>query len=191
MRGCVLVLPGGQVYSEQPNHRRQLANVRMDFVTGALRARLGPEVEVRQVQYRLRGWNGARADPVRDARAVLDRAGNRFEPKQIVVVGHSMGGRVAAHLAAGGRVGAVVALAPWWANGDGALIPADTKLLVVHGTADLTTDPIESRIQTAQARERGVDAHWVGIDGVGHHMVRRWRRWHRLTTDFVADYLGC
>jgi dienelactone hydrolase len=34
-----------------------------------------------------------------------------FDAAKIVVVGHSMGGRVAAHLSASGDVGAVVALA--------------------------------------------------------------------------------
>ena len=113
-RGCVLVLPGGRVHSQQSSSRWQLANVRMVFVARALRRRLGPEVDVRQVQYRLRGWNGPRMDPLRDAEQVLADMQRRCRPDNIAVVGHSMGGRVAAHLAAGGGVGTVVALAPWW-----------------------------------------------------------------------------
>jgi len=101
-----------------------------------------------------------------------------------------MGGRVAAHLSAEGDVGAVVALAPWWHGEKADLIPVGTRLLVVHGTADTRTDPHASRTQTLRARERGLDAQWVGIEGVGHHMVRRWREWQLLTTDFVADYLA-
>jgi len=188
-RGCVLVLPGGRVRSDQASSPRQLANVRMAFVSRALRRRLGSGVDVRQVQYRLRGWNSPRMDPVADAREVLDDVRQRFEPERIVLVGHSMGGRVAAHLAAGGGVGAVVALAPWWEGQDGDLIPAGTRLLVVHGTADITTDPAGSRAGTGRARRRGLDAEWVGLEGVGHHMVRRWRDWHRLTTEFVAGHL--
>jgi len=101
-----------------------------------------------------------------------------------------MGGRVAAHLAADGGVGTVVALAPWWENGDGDLIAVGTRLLVVHGTADTVTDPAVSRDQTERACRRGLDARWVGIDGVGHHMVRQWHQWHRLTTDFVTGHLA-
>ena len=78
-----------------------------------------------------------------------------------------MGGRVAAHLSAQGGIGAVVALAPWWDGGNGDLIPAGTRLLVVHGTADTRTDPCASRAQTLRARQRGLDAQWVGIEGVG------------------------
>lgn len=176
--------------SQRPFRGWQPANVRMGFVTQALRRRLGPEVEVRQVHYRLCGWNSPQLDPLRDAEQVLEDVRRRFRPDNIAVVGHSMGGRVAAHLAAGGGVGAVVALAPWWEHGDGDLIPASTRLLAVHGTADIITDPGESRAQTERARERGLDATWVGIDGVGHHMVRRWQEWHRLTTDFVTEQLS-
>ncbi len=162
----------------------------MLFVARALRRRLGPEVDVRQVQYRLRGWNGTAQDPLRDAERVLEDIQGRCQPDNIAVVGHSMGGRVAAHLAAGGGVGAVVALAPWWEHGDGDLIPSHTRLLAVHGTVDTITDPNKSRAQVERARRRGLDAQWVGIEGVGHHMVRQWHEWHRLTTDFVTAQLA-
>jgi pimeloyl-ACP methyl ester carboxylesterase len=190
MSGCVVVLPGGRVRSDQASSRWQLANVRMAFVARALRRRLGSGIDVRQVQYRVRGWNSPRLDPVVDAREVLEDIQHRFEPERIVLVGHSMGGRVAAHLAAGGGVGAVVALAPWWEGQDSDLISARTRLLVVHGTADITTDPAGSRAGIRRARQRGLDAEWVGIEGVGHHMVRRWHEWHRLTADFVAGQLA-
>jgi pimeloyl-ACP methyl ester carboxylesterase len=191
-----LVLPGGKVRSNQASRWWQLANLRMVFIACALRRRLGSDVEVRRVRYRLRGWNSPRRDPVRDANEVLDQIrrsgqpGEPKDPKDIVLVGHSMGGRVAAQLSAQGDIGAVVALAPWWHGEKGDLIPVRTRLLVVHGTADTRTDPYSSRAQTLRARRRGLNAQWVGIEGVGHHMVRRWREWHRRTTDFVADYLS-
>jgi dienelactone hydrolase len=194
-RACVLVLPGGRVRSEEASRWWQLANLRMVFIAGALRRRLGSGVEVRRVQYRRRGWNSPQLDALRDAENILDQVRQRYEPgapgspKDIVLVGHSMGGRVAARLASGGGIGAVVALAPWWPREDGDLIPARTRLLVVHGTADTRTDPRSSRTQTSRARERGLDAQWAGIEGAGHSMVRRWSQWHSRTTDFVAAYL--
>jgi pimeloyl-ACP methyl ester carboxylesterase len=162
----------------------------MMLVAGALRRRLGPDVEVRRVQYRRRGWNSPRLDAVADAKTVLDDVRQRFEPKNIVLVAHSMGARVAAQLSASADVGAVVALAPWWVGGDGDLISSPTRLLVVHGTADTWTDPGSSRTQTLRARQRGLDAQWAGVGGAGHYMVRRCREWHRRTADFVADYLA-
>jgi pimeloyl-ACP methyl ester carboxylesterase len=188
-RGCVLVLPGGKVRSDRPSRSWQLANLRMAFFAAALRRRLGPEIEVRRLRYRLRGWNSPRRDALRDAETVLDQARDRFEPDQIAVVGHSMGGRVAAHLAARGDVGTVVALAPWWIGNACDLIPMSTRLLVVHGTADTWTDPRASRAQVRDAQQRGLDAEWVGVDGAGHYMLLHWRQWHRLAGDFVAAKL--
>lgn len=71
-RACVLVVPGGKVHSDQASRWWQLANIRMMFVAGPLRRRLGPDVDVRRVQYRRRGWNSPRFDAVRDAKEVLD-----------------------------------------------------------------------------------------------------------------------
>jgi pimeloyl-ACP methyl ester carboxylesterase len=188
-RGCVLVLPGGKVRSDRPSRSWQLANLRMAFFAAALRRRLGPDIEVRRLRYRLRGWNSPRRDALRDAETVLEQARDRFEPDQIAVVGHSLGGRVAAHLAARGDVGTVVALAPWWVGNACDLIPVRTRLRVLHGTADTWTDPHASHTQVRYAQQRGLDAQWVGVDGAGHYMLRHWRQWHRLAGDFVAAQL--
>ncbi|MDP7701537.1 MULTISPECIES: alpha/beta fold hydrolase [unclassified Mycobacterium] len=190
MRGCVLVLPGGRVRSEEPSRWWQPANLRMVFLARALRRRLDSDIVVRRVQYRLRGWNSPQRDPVHDAAEVLRSCRLQWAPEKLVLVGHSMGGRVAAQLAAGGGIDAVVALAPWWAGDKGDLIPPGTRLLVVHGTADTRTDPGISCVQTQRASRRGLDARWVGITGAGHAMVRNWREWHSHTTDFVAQCLA-
>ncbi|MBX9638728.1 MAG: alpha/beta fold hydrolase [Mycobacteriaceae bacterium] len=190
VRACVLVLPGGKVRSAEPSHWWQPANLRMVVFAHALRRRLGSEVVVQRVQYRLRGWNSPQRDPLLDADAVLRRCRHRWQPESVVLVGHSMGGRVAAQLAAHGGIAAVVALAPWWAGDKGDVIPLETRLLVLHGTADTWTDPRDSREQTRRASQRGLDAEWVGIEGAGHSMVCRWREWHCLTADFVAEYVA-
>ncbi len=190
LAGAVLVLPGGKPVSSAPSSARQLANVRMTLLSAALRRRLGRAVQVVQVRYRVRGWNAPQLDPVRDAELVLDGLLERFEPGQIVLIGHSMGARVAAHLAARRDVGGVVALAPWWPTIDGDLIPAGTRLLTVHGTADTWTDPASSRRQCERAAKRGVDAQWVGIPGAGHYMLRGLTTWNSLTAQFVRAQLS-
>lgn len=188
-RGAVLVLPGGKPESATASRPHQLANQRMELLTRSMRSSLGAGVQVHRMQYRLRGWNHAQFDALRDARRVLDELLVDCEPAHIVVVGHSMGGRVAAHLSAGGDVGAVVALAPWWPRNDGDLVPPGCRLLVMHGTDDRWTDPRASQAQTERAQQRGVDACWVPFDGAGHYLIKDWRRWHRLTAEFVIDQL--
>lgn len=189
LRGCVLLLPGGKTRSDRPFRSWHLANQRMALLASALRPRLGDGVDLQLAHYRVRGWNGARRDPLREASLALDEARTRFEPAQIVLLGHSMGGRVAAHLSARGDAGAVVALAPWWPDGDGDLIPLECRLLVVHGSADTWTDPVASRVETGRAAQRGVDATWVGVDGAGHYMIKQLSRWNQLTADFIAAHL--
>ena len=187
--GCVLVLPGGKVRSDRPSRSWQLANLRMAFIPARCAADSGPDVAVKRMRYRLRGWNSPRLDALHDAEQSSTGRASNSSLTEIAVVGHSMGGRVAAHLAARGDVGTVVALAPWWVGNDADLIPVTTRLLVVHGTADTWTDPGASRAQIRRAQQRGVDAQWVGLDGAGHYMVRQWSEWHRLVAEFVADQL--
>src|SRR4051812_18825063 len=130
--GYVLVLPGGKVRSARSSRSWQLANLRMAVFAAVIRRRLGPNVEVRRVRYRLRGWNSPRLDALRDAEAVLDSARERFEPGQIAVVGHSMGGRGGAHPAARGGGGTVVALGPRGGGNDPQLISLPPPPLLVH-----------------------------------------------------------
>ncbi|MBM4594407.1 alpha/beta fold hydrolase [Rhodococcus hoagii] len=86
----------------------------MSSFTRTLR-RSCPEVEVRQVRYLLRGWNGADRSPVHDVRRILDDLRPAQTP--VVLVGHSMGARVAAVVADDPLVCGVLALAPWWPEG--------------------------------------------------------------------------
>ncbi|WP_293243960.1 alpha/beta fold hydrolase [Mycolicibacterium sp.] len=185
VKAGILVLPGGRPKSQARSQPWQLANLRIELLARSLRRRVGAGVEVRRVQYRLRGWNPSSLDALSDARVALDEMHDVVDDGPIVVVGHSMGGRVAAHLAAEGRVAAVAALAPWWPEDDGDLIPPGCPLLTMHGSADTWTDPVASRTQTLRAATRGVDAQWVDFPGAGHFLLRGYGRWHRLTAEFA------
>jgi pimeloyl-ACP methyl ester carboxylesterase len=185
VKAGVLVLPGGRPKSDVPSRAWQLANFRIELLARSLQRRVGADGDVRRVKYRVRGWNPRSLDALRDGRAALEDMLERVGDGPVVLVGHSMGGRVAAHLAAGGRVAAVAALAPWWPEGDGDLIPPSCKLLTMHGTADTWTDPAASRVQTLRAASRGVDAEWVDFPGAGHFLLKDYARWHRLTAEFA------
>ncbi|MFC9551954.1 dienelactone hydrolase family protein [Rhodococcus sp. NPDC056960] len=184
----VLVLPGGKPRSTEPSRFWHLSNLRMAWMARSLRSTLGRHgIAVDRLQYRVRGWNAPENSPVHDARIALERARLRLGDVPVAVVGHSMGGRVAAHLAALDNVRAVAALAPWWPESDGNLVPPDRSLMVAHGTADRWTNPTSSRLQTEQALARGVNASWTPLPGAGHFMLTRPRWWHRITADFVLD----
>lgn len=186
----VVLLHGGKAISSEPSRPWHLSNVRMVWLQYALRRRLPRGMEVQRIRYRVRGWNAPLADPLTDAIAALDAlTAASATPIRVVLVGHSMGGRVAAHLASRPEVVGVVALAPWWPSADARLIGPDTGLTTLHGTADTWTDPDSSRRQCADAACRGVRARWIGLPKSGHFMVRDAAAWHRLTAEAVAALL--
>ncbi len=189
VRGGVLVLPGGKPRDTSAARPWQLAHQRVRWLAWSLQRHLGDAATVRRVQYRKRGWNSPDLDALRDAESALQMMLADIDSHRVVLVGHSMGARVAAHLAERNDVAGIVALAPWWPDNDADLVPVGCRLLTLHGTADTWTDPRASRAQTRRASQRGVDARWLGLPGAGHFLLRDVDRWHRLTAQFVAEQL--
>ena len=182
----VLVFPGGKPRSMRRSHAWHLSVLRAAWLARALRQNLsGAQVAVHLVRYRYRGWNGARADPLIDGRAALHRVRTYAGGADVVLVGHSMGGRVAVHLAGEPMVRAVIGLAPWWPDDDSDSVPGHCRLAVVHGTHDTWTDPCSSQAQVQRLSRRGICATWLPVTGGGHFMLTRANRWHALTTNLV------
>ncbi|RKS68023.1 alpha/beta hydrolase family protein [Motilibacter peucedani] len=179
-----LVLHGGRERSTEVSRRRHLASLRMVPFAHALR-RAG--LETCSVRYRVRGWN-ADASPVADALAALERVREAYASVPVVLVGHSMGGRVALRLAGEPDVAGVVALAPWVPPGEPVRFSPGGRLRVLHGDRDTWTDPAGSRAYVQRAVDAGVDATWEAVPGDGHAMLRRAPLWHRLA---VARALEC
>ncbi|MBU2664275.1 lysophospholipase [Actinoplanes bogorensis] len=175
-RAVVLVLHGGRVTGTGAAPRG-LAWARM---LPFARAGYGDGVAGWLLRNRVRGWNGAAEDPVRDARWALAEARRRHPGAPVVLVGHSMGGRVALRLAADPDVAGVCALAPWIENGDPAV--RGKAVLIAHGQRDRITDPAASAAYAAR-----IGATYVPIAHDGHAMLRRPLLWQRLVTGFVAD----
>ncbi len=182
-RAVVLLLHGGRVTGLEPA-RRGPAWLRMLPLARAVRRHTrGRQVAVWLLRYRVRGWNGAAEDPVRDARWALAEARRLHPGAPVLLVGHSMGGRVALRLAADPGVAGVCALAPWLEASDPAP-RSEVPILIAHGELDRVTDPAKSAAYAAR-----VGASFVPVPAETHALLRRPVFWSRLVTGFVTSAL--
>lgn len=190
-RGVVLLIHGGAESGTSRVTWRGLAVLRMSPFALAITRRArrsGDDVAVIRLKNRVRGWNGAAQDPLRDARWALDRIRRTLPGVPVVLVGHSMGGRVVLRLSDEPAVAGVAALAPWIAA-DARQPRPGIPVLLVHGTRDRITDPRRTTALARRFEAAGVDVRHVPIDGGDHPMVRQANRWHDLVADFVSEVL--
>jgi len=189
-RAVALVLHGGRARSTAPATDRQLAVLRMlPFATALHRAGGGEGLAVARLRYELRGWNGDRRSPVRDAERALEQLSTRFPDVPIALVGHSMGGRAAVYAAGYEGVRAVVGLAPWLEGGDPVEQLAGRRVLLVHGTRDRMTSAAAT-VRFAERAGRFADAvTFVSVEGGRHAMLARAAVWHSLVSGFVTGVL--
>jgi dienelactone hydrolase len=182
-RAVVVVLPGGCATS-LAHARRGVAYLRMVPFHRAVARATGGAVAAWLLRYRVRGWNEPELHPVHDARRALDQARRDHPGAPIVLVGHSMGGRVALRLAGEPGVVGVCALAPWVEDGEPAPQPNGARVLVAHGERDRVTDPRKAAAYAAR-----VGASFVAVPGEGHALLRRPLYWTRLVTGFASAAL--
>jgi len=187
-QGVVLVLHGGADRSRVPVAWWRLAVVRMAPFASTIARRAGDELAVVRLKNRVRGWNGTRQDPVQDARWALERIRQVLPGVPVVLVGHSMGGRVALQLSREPDVVGVAALAPW--------VESDTRqprpgvaVLLAHGTADRVTDPRRTEVLARRYADAGVAVRHVAIPGGKHAMLHDAGTWHALVAEFVMGVL--
>lgn len=185
----VLVLHGGTSRSRRPVRPWQPAVWWMRPFAEAVADAGNGRLAVARLQYAVRGWNGAQASPVTDARVALDQIAARHPGAPVGLLGHSMGGRVALHLAADERVHAIAALAPWVERPDVAQSHPGLHVLVMHGTADRVTSPQGSRLMAAAMSDLGADVTYESVTGATHTMFRPWRRWREEPARFLVQRL--
>ncbi|MDI2127550.1 alpha/beta hydrolase [Yinghuangia seranimata] len=191
----LLVLPGGRARDVGPASRRHLAYQRMahmgrELQRRSLTTRDYPTLDVAVLRYRLRGWNGAEAHPVADARWALETVRNTYPQTPVMLLGHSMGGRTALRVADLPGVAAVAALAPWTPQGEPLPAVGERPVLLVHGLADNVTDPSDSLAYARRLRATGASVCRVEVPGAGHAMVRGHEVWTDLVAAFTALVVG-
>ncbi|MEU6129495.1 alpha/beta fold hydrolase [Saccharopolyspora sp. NPDC047091] len=187
-RTVVLVLHGGRATSDEPVRTHQLAYQRMHAVARSVRrAAAGSAVHVWLLRNRVRGWNEPRLDALADARWALRRVEEQHPGARVLLVGHSLGGRVALRLAGEERVRGVCALAPWVEPGEPVEQLAGGEVLIAHGDADRVTSPAESADFARRALQLPTPPAltYVRVPGAGHAMLRRWTEWEALTRRFA------
>jgi len=186
--GVVLILHGGAEAGRMPVAWWRLAVLRMVPFAATITRRSGDDLVVLRLKNRVRGWNGTRQDPVQDARWALDRIRHALPGVPVVVVGHSMGGRVALHLSTEPDVVGVAALAPW-VESDVRLPRPGVAVLLMHGSSDHITDPRRTDVLARRFAGRGVDLRYVRVEGGTHTMLKDAALWHDTVADFVTDVL--
>jgi alpha-beta hydrolase superfamily lysophospholipase len=185
-----LVLHGGRETSTSPVRARHLAVVRMrPFADAIERSGRADGVAVARLRHAVRGWNGDLRSPVGDAVEALDRISAAYPGAPVALVGHSMGGRTALHVAGHPAVTTVVGLAPWIEADD----PVDTvrgrHLFIAHGTRDRTTSPKASAAFVQRAQDSAASATFVAVHREGHPLLRRATLWHDLAAGYVLARL--
>lgn len=187
-RAVVLVLHGGQELgreAERPTDRGALRMLPFGWDIG--RQVRGHGVAVWRLRYRLRGWNAPEASPVADARWALAEVRSRHGEVPVVLLGHSMGGRVAVNVADDPGVRGLVLLAPWLPAGEPVERVQGRRVVILHGDRDRTTSLSDSRAWAARVPGQ-VDVRC--IPGGEHTMLWQARRWHRLAAGCVRAELA-
>ena len=182
----VLVLHGGEETSRQPaspNGRGALRMLPFAWDLGRQLRRRG--VGVWRLHYRYRGWNAPEASPLTDARWVMAEVRRRHGHIPVVLLGHSMGGRVAVHVADDPLVRHIVLLAPWLPAGEDVSAVQGKRVLILHGDRDRTTSLAESEAWAARAASLPAAVDLERIEGGEHTMLKHARLWQRLATEGV------
>ena len=177
--GLVLMLHGGKARSSAPVGARSASWRRSLAMQRAIAPRAhAAGASVWFLRYRTRGWNTG-TDVVADARWALGEVRSAFGGEvPVVLLGHSMGGRVAVHVADDPSVVGVVGLAPWWSPQDPVHTLAGRSLVAAHGRRDRITSFRATREYVARARSVARSAELRDMGAAGHYMLTGVDAWN-------------
>jgi pimeloyl-ACP methyl ester carboxylesterase len=189
-RAMILVLHGGKPRSRQAIDGRSLSWQRALWLQRGIAARAHEAgVGVWSMRYRERGWNDGGVDRAADARWALDELRAAHGDVPVVLLGHSMGARVAVHVADDPSVRGVVGLAPWWSAHDPVDTLAGRVLRAAHGRRDRITSFGETARFVERARAVADSAELRDMGSLGHYMLTGARQWHDVAIESSLDVL--
>ncbi|HXH79800.1 alpha/beta hydrolase [Nocardioides sp.] len=179
-RGLILMFHGGKDRSKEDVDGRSLSWKR----SLAMQRSIAPaahedDLSVWLLRYRQRGWNGGR-DRIADARWALDQVRSEHPGVPITLLGHSMGARVAVHVADDPQVRGVVGLAPWLPGGESIDALAGRDLVVAHGRRDRITSFKATAAYVERARTVASSAEMHDMGPVGHYMLKGSAAWNAV-----------
>ena len=190
-RATVLLLHGGKDRSRKTVTGRSLSWQRGAALGRTLGRRLHEDgVAVRLLRYRSVGWNGDGADKIADARWALDGIRDELGDVPVVLVGHSMGGRTACHVAGDRTVLGVIALAPWLTSGDPVEPLTGKELHAAHGRRDRITRAGDTRAYVERAAAVASATSFTDMGDRGHYLLSGIHAWNAFTVDRVRRILG-
>jgi len=190
-RAMVLVLHGGKETSHAAVTARSLSWQRGLALGRAVGRRLHDDgIGVRLLRYRSVGWNGDGVDKVADARWALDRIRDQVGGVPVVLLGHSLGGRTACHVADHAQVRGVVVLAPWLPPEEPVAALTGKQLHAAHGRRDRITSARDTGAYVDRAAEVATEATFTDMGDRGHYLLRGIRAWHGVAEDRVRRILG-
>jgi predicted esterase len=182
-RAVILMLHGGKPRSTDVVENRSASWARSAWMARSIAGRAHDAgTSVWLLRYRERGWNGGR-DRTADARWALDEVRAAHGGVPVVLLGHSMGARVAVHVADDDSVTGVVALAPWWSDADPVRTLARRSLVAAHGRRDRITSFAHTRRFVERARAVAAQAELVDMGLLGHYMLGRPDRWNDVAIE--------
>jgi len=185
-----LVLHGGKANGTGVPKNMSLSMLRMrPFKKQIAAAGAAAGVAAWLLHYRVPGWNGAAADPARDAHWALGEIRSRYGDMPVVLVGHSMGARAAIRVADDASVVGVCALAPWLPPQEPLPRLVGRTVLMAHGTRDRWVDPRGSYQFAVRAKAGQPAVARFEVDGVGHAMLRRASDWHAFARNAALGML--
>jgi dienelactone hydrolase len=191
VRAVVLVIHGGSERSVNPTGEWQGAVLRMrPFAARLSRQFRADGVAVWRLRLAVRGWNEDAA-PLADANWALQAARDRYgDEVPVVLLGHSMGGRISVRSAGFPTVTGVIGLAPWLPAGEPIDHLADRRLVFFHGVRDRVVPVWQSFEYAERARGIAGQVEHVPVRYAGHPMLRRAWYWHRAAAEAVAALLA-